>query len=198
MLLDSTGSPEAAVTAIAADPALVAELRAALPALRAVASAPAGTEGVKAVIGRRTALYPPTYRDEAEAAAWWLDYYDVLADLSLASLEAGMRAYVAQPDSEFMPKPGRLRELAFSAPCRSLTRVHRATLAIRRAETPAEDPKPRADPAEVKALMEEFTAKTSAGAKIPALPSIAGKVDEGGITSEMRALIARLAEEARG
>lgn len=207
-LLDSTESPDAAVAAIASDPVLVEEVRQALPALKAVATAKAGEAGVKAVVGRRVALYPPAYRGEAEAAAWWLDYYDTLSDLSLASLEAGMRAYVALPDSEFMPKPGKLRELAFSAPCRSLTRLHRATLAIRRAECEPAAPPTETELAEAAALAEEnrlailkmageFKAKSmpDAASRKPELPSIAGAVDARGITAEMRDLMARRASQ---
>lgn len=190
--LDSTGSPDAAVHAIISDPALLAEVRAALPALKAVAEQKAGTAGVKAVIGRRLALYPQPPRSEAEAAAWWADYYDVLSDVALASLEAGMRQYVADPSSEFMPKPGRLRELAFLAPCRSLGRYYRAKRAVQMADEPEPVPIQRADPTEVRALLAEFNAKvaTAAVAK-PQLPSIAGKPDEGGLTPQMRELMAR-------
>jgi len=191
--LDSTGSPEAAVREIAETPELLAEARAVLPALKAVAEAKAGPEGVKAVVGRRLALYPPSYRDEAEAAAWWLDYYDVLSDVPLASLEAGMRAYVADPASEFMPKPGKLRELAFSSSCRSLARYYRARMAVRRAEETPQLTGPRADPADVKAMLAAF--QQAHGRKLdavkPKLPSIAGKPDATGITPEMRAVMAR-------
>lgn len=194
-LLDSTESPDAAVRGIIGDAGLLAEARSALPALKAVAESKAGTDGVKAVIGRRLALYPQPQRTDAEAAAWWADYYDTLADVTLASLEAGMRAYVALPGSEFMPKPGQLRELAFTAPCRSLSRYYRAKRALQIADTPLEIAAPRADPEAVKALLAEFEGRTVAKAK-PELPSIAGKVDERGITAEMRALIARRQAEA--
>lgn len=193
-LLDSTGTPEAAVREIANTPALLAEARAALPALKAVAEDKAGPEGVKAVVGRRAALYPPTYRNEAEAAAWWLDYYDVLSDLTLASLEAGMRAYVADPSSEFMPKPGKLRELAFSAPCRSLGRYYRASMAIRMVDEPAPVPIQRADPAEVRSMLGEFQEGIKIAPQRPSRPSICGEVDEGGITQQMRELLKRRAQ----
>jgi hypothetical protein len=189
-LLDSTESPDAAVRGIIGNPALLAEVRSALPALKAVAEAKAGTDGVKAVIGRRLALYPQPQRTDAEAAAWWADYYDTLADVTLASLEAGMKAYVKRPDSEFMPKPGQLRELAFTAPCRTLSRYYRAKRTLQIADAPPEIEAPRADPEAVKALLAEFEGRTMAKAK-PELPSIAGEVDEGGLTQAMRDLIAR-------
>lgn len=167
-----------------------------LPALRQVAEAKAGEDGVRRVIAKRFETYPQPQRSDEGWAAWWADYFDVLADLSLASLEAGMRAYVALSDSEFMPKPGKLRELAFSAPCRALQRLHRATIAIQMAEQPAPvtpAPLSEADRAAIAKIADDFKAKSLSDAtKLkPALPSIAGAVDEGGITSEMRELIAR-------
>lgn len=198
--LDSTTlTGDSAPLVIAESPALLAEARALLPALKATAERKAGPDGVRAVIGRRFGLYPQPARDEGEAAAWWSDYIDVLAPMSLASLEAGMRAWVADPKSEFMPKPGQLRELAFTAPCRSLQRYYRAKRAIAMAEEPAALPGPAIDPAEVKVMLAEFEAKTvgAATALKPVLPSIAGKPAEGGhVTQAMRDLITRR-EEAR-
>lgn len=191
-LLDATGSPESAVSEIANSPALLAEARSVLPALKAVAQSKAGPDGVKAVVGKRLALYPQPQRSEAEWDAWWSDYFDVLSDVPLASLEAGMRAYVADPQSEFMPKPGRLRELAFTAPCRSLGRYYRALQAVDAAERPALAATVRADPSAVRALLADFNARIVTAEKAkPVLPSTAGKPDAGGLTDEMRQLIAR-------
>lgn len=189
-LLDHAGSPDAAAREIANSPALLEEARAALPALKSVVEAKAGEEGVKAVISRRLALYPQPQRNESEWSAWWADYFDVLADVPLASLEAGMRAYVANPESEFMPKPGKLRELAFSAPCRSLGRYYRAKRAVQMADEPPAMITQAANPADVKALLAEFQARAPKPVNRD-LPSIAGKPDAGGLTPQMRELIAR-------
>lgn len=181
---------------IAETPALLGEARAVLTGLQHVATAKAGTEGVKAVIGRRLALYPQPVRNEVEAAAWWADYYDTLADVALASLEAAMRAYVALPSSEFMPKPGRLLELSTTTPCRSLQRYYRAKRAIQFAE----EPEPvviapevaAANAAEIRSMLAGFDAKMAAApANRPDMPSTSGAVDQGGLTKEMRALMAR-------
>lgn len=177
---------------------LLAEARAALPALKAVAEHKAGIEGVRRVIARRFTIYPQPQRSDEEWADWWADYMDVLADLSLASLEAGMRAYVADPESEFMPKPGKLRELAFTAPSRSLGRYYRAKRALQFAED-AERPVlagPPVDPAEVRAMLAEYQAKRGPDERKPSMPSIAGKPDEGGLTQEMRDLMARRSGDA--
>jgi hypothetical protein len=175
---------------IVAVPALIEEARAALPALKHVATANAGPEGVKAVIGRRVALYPPSYRSEAEAAAWWADYFDVLSDVALASLEAAMRAYVALPDSEFMPKPGRLRELAFITPCRSLGRYQRAMRAVQIADEPPKIAGPPVDPTEARKWLADYRAGAMKRSK-PELPSIAGIADEAGVTPQMRSVMER-------
>lgn len=195
-LLDATGSPDAAARAIADTPALIAEARSVLPALRDVATAKAGTDGVRKVIAKRFAIYPQPVRNDEEWAAWWSDYFDALEDIALASLEAAMRAYVAKPDSEFMPKPGKLLDLSTTTPCRSLQRYYRAKRAIQFAEEP--EPVPvapevaAANAAEIKAMMVGFEAKIAAApAKRPEMPSTAGKVDEGGLTKEMRELMAR-------
>lgn len=194
-LLDSPdGSPEAIQREIASTPALLEEARAVLPQLRAVAEQKAGREGVKAVIGKRFALYPQPPRSEGESAAWWADYYDVLEDVPLASLEAAMRAYVADPKSEFMPKPGRLRELAFTTPSRSLGRYYRAKRAVQMAEEAALPAPERADPSLVRQMVEEFNARCAARRATPELPSIAGKPDAGGLTPQMREAMARRAE----
>lgn len=192
-LLENDGNPDWSVEQIAGSPVLLEEARRTVPALKAVATHRAGEAGVRAVVGKRFALYPQPPRSDGEWAAWWQAYYDVLADIPLASLEAGMRAYVADPESEFMPKPGKLRELAFTAPCRSLLRYQRAERAIRVADERAQRiPGPPADADQVKALLAEFEAKAAAKASAkPALPSIAGKTDAGGLTPEMRALMAR-------
>jgi hypothetical protein len=193
-LLDSAGSPDLAAREIIGCPALLDEVRQALPALRNVAFAKAGEDGVRAVIGRRLATYPQPARSEGEWDAWWADYFDVLADVGLASLEAAMRAYVALPDSEFMPKPGRLRELAFTAPCRSLQRFNRASRAIALADERLPDytpPNPPADPAAVKQWLEDYRAGRTSAKDQSQLPSIAGKPDETGITPQMREVLAR-------
>ena len=87
-----------------------------LPALRSAATKPAGAAGVKAVIGRRMAIYPQTEMTEGEWTAWWADYIDALQDIPNAALEAGMTAWVRRPESQFMPKPGQLRDLALNTP----------------------------------------------------------------------------------
>lgn len=185
---------------IATTPAVLDEARAALPSLRAVAESVAGKEGVMAVISRRFVTYPQPQRTPEEWDAWWADYFDTCADIALASLEAGMRAHVADPASEFMPKPGRLRELSFTAPCRSLTRYYRAKRAVQIADEPSQTEVAKVDPSLVRQMAEDAIRKlkaTSEARKVGTrvvMGSIAGKADESGITPEMREALARRQE----
>jgi hypothetical protein len=189
--LDSTATLTDAAELIASDPVLLAEVAAALPALKAVAELRAGTEGVKAVVGRRFAVYPQPPRTDGEAAAWWADYFDVLADVPLASLEAGMRAYVADPASEFMPKPGRLKELAFTTASRSLTRYYRAKKAVELADEPKAIAGPRVRPEEVTAILSDFKAKTMPQRAKPTFKATPVELDAGGLSPRMRELMER-------
>lgn len=200
-MLDSAASPDQAARDIAGYMALREEARAALPALKAVAEQKAGEDGVRAVIGRRFALYPQPERDEGEWASWWADYFDALTDVPLACLEAAMRAWVQKPDAQFMPKPGELRDLAFRTPSRSLQRYQRAKRALQlydeRGVPPASQVAPEGVAVDhasaVKKMLGEYQAAYAARQPQarPMAPSTAGKPDEGGITPEMRALIAR-------
>lgn len=198
-----------AIQAIIDSPDLKAEAEAALPVLKAAATQKAGQGGVRQVIGKRFALYPQPQRSEGEWAAWWADYFDVLADVHWHALEAGMATYVRDPGSEFMPKPGKLLELARTAPVRVVRAYERAREAVTYrpppppldpallAELHGQDfpqPKAMADALEIKRMGEEAM-RDIRGAKtaLPTveLPSIAGKADEGGLTPTMRALLAR-------
>lgn len=185
--------------------ALREEARAALPALKAVAEHKAGEDGVRAVIGRRFALYPQPERDDGEWAAWWADYFDALADVPLACLEAAMRAWVQRPDAQFMPKPGELRDLAHRTPSRTLQRYQRAKRAIQIADNRDAPPKvvhvaPEGvnidHQAAIRKMLADYQASYVARQPVPrpAMPSTAGKPDAGGLTPQMRELIARRAE----
>jgi hypothetical protein len=125
-------SSERAIAEIALTPALRDEARAILPALQAKATRRAGMEGVRNVIGRRIGLYPMPDMGEGAMKEWWGAYFDVLSDVPLASLEAAMRAWVAKPDSQFMPKPGQLRQLALSTPSAAIQAYERAKAAVER------------------------------------------------------------------
>lgn len=204
--LDFAGTPDIAVEDIVRDVVLLEEAKAVLPALKAVAEHRAGEEGVRAVVGRRFALYPQTERNEAEWSAWWADYFDVLSDVPLSCLEAAMRVWIARPGAQFMPKPGELRDLAFRTPSKTLQRYQRAKRAVQMAADPhamrmlstdvPPDDGSESSVTEVHRMLAEFKAAV-AGRQKPVIPapraSTAGKPDERGLTKEMREWLARKA-----
>lgn len=193
---------------------MLAEAKAVLPSLRSMATMPAGEEGVRRVIGSRRALFPQPERTPSESAAWWADYFDALAELPEGAIEAAMQAWVKLPEAEFMPKPGKLLELAKTTPNRSIKAYERCKAAVEYT-APVERGKiskealaqmiapiankvrvepTQADKDRVKRMMREYIEqdeKRKERAKIigPELPSTAGPVDETGITPTMRAFL---------
>lgn len=129
-LLNATPSSADAIEAIARSPVLVSEAARALPALREAATTPAEYEGVKRVIGRRFALFPQPERSDGEWKEFWADYVDVLGHLPEGAVEAAMAAWVRLPDAEFLPKPGKLLDLARTTPNRAVRAYERARAAM--------------------------------------------------------------------
>lgn len=125
-LLVTEPNAEQAIAAIRNDPELRRQALAALPQIERAARAPAGAEGVKEAMGRRFALYPQPRRSPQEWAAWWLDYIEVLADVPRCALDAAMSAWVRDPESQFLPKPGQLRKLAMEAAVAEIRAYDRA------------------------------------------------------------------------
>ncbi len=185
---------------IAEDLGLLAEARVALPALRACADHPSGQEGVRHVVGRRFVIYPQPERLDWEWSAWWADYFEALEDVPLVALTAAMATWVKRAESQFLPKPGELRAIALD----SVTREGLACDTIMRAERiegnrhRRPDPEPEApliSPEErerVKAMVADYLAKAKARLPPPVVmrPN-QGEVDGGGLTAEMRRLMAR-------
>lgn len=128
LLLECERSTDEAVAGIVANPALHAEAKELFPALKAQA-APAGDDGIAKVIMSRFATFPQPQRSVDEWRTWWLDYYEALSGVPLDALEAGMKAWVARADAEFMPKPGKLREMASLAGSTAIIAYTRAKLA---------------------------------------------------------------------
>lgn len=200
-LLDETFDHKA-IEVISKSPILRDEARAVIPQLRAAALAPATPEQIKATISTRFALFPQPQRNDAEWSAWWADYVDALSGMSAPAIEAGMAAWVKHPDAEFMCKPGKLLELAKTAPSTNKwVRAHRIAVAatiepikdFEKAPTPQQE---RQTAEEVALLMADFHAKMKAKAPPPVshTRSIAppcAKVDDTGVSEEMRALLER-------
>ncbi len=203
--LSAAISNEQAVREIATNPRLRAECEQLYPTLSTQARNPSGTDGVMRVVGKRFALFGVNLTEES-APAWWDDYFEALEDIPESALEAGMRAHI-KAGAQFMPKPGELRTLA-------LTTVNPAVRALERARAALEYQPPKDydhNPVEVspRILRAEPTAEEKARArrwaadfskrveerpnplKAPLGPPIQAKVDETGISAEMRALLAR-------
>jgi hypothetical protein len=200
-LLDEPSDAKAVAT-IAASDLLRSEAAMALPALRQAALRPATHDEIKGVIGSRFATYPQPQRSEGEAAAFFADYFDALGGLTAAQVEAGMAAHVREPGAEFLPKPGRLRELAkASETVGRWTRAHnRARSAVERARSadaprPASEPRPSREEIAVLVgpVLEKLTSMdpfAQARAKA-SQPTPGGRPDEHGVSPEMRALMQR-------
>lgn len=195
-------SDQVAIDTVRKSPILRAEAEKALPALRDAALTPATEAQVRAIIGQRFALFQQPERTDGEWAAWWASYFDVLSDLTPFAVEAGMAAWVKRPEAEFMCKPGKLRELATTVPsenrwAKAHMRAQRATHVEPKPVPVPEEPEDRSDrpsPEEVARVMAEFhatmLAKDPAANRPKQRPSPQGRVDDRGVTDEMRALLA--------
>jgi hypothetical protein len=151
-LLVHEPAADLAIEALTTDPALHAEVKAALPALKARAQ-PCGAEAVVRLVGKLFAVFPQPDRSEAEWAAFWEAYTEDLGGIPLEALEAAVRDYRRKPDAEFLPKPGPLRELA-------LKHAEPIWKAVSRAKRAAESlpRRPRVANPEVKRMFQEFAA----------------------------------------
>jgi hypothetical protein len=171
-----------------------------MPVLHHEATRGATPVEIAQVLSQRFALFPQPDRSEGEWGAWWADYNSALEDVPPAAIEAGMAEYVRQPDSEFFPKPGKLRELAQKVPNRMARAVQAAERALRYArdvaayeEVPGgiepEKPEPtEADKAAVLAALASFKREMAAKAPAPkpAPPPTSGPIDGAGLTALMR------------
>jgi len=193
-------SDAVAVETIRRSPILVEEAKAAMPALRQAALAPASEAQIRAIIGQRFALFPQPERSDGEWAAWWAAYFEALADLTPFAVEAGMAAWVRSADAEFMCKPGKLRELATTVPsdnrwAKAHYRAQKATAEAVKPEEPARVAGPNPTREEIADVMASF--KMTMEAKDPLLkmrskferPSPCARVDNTGVSPEMRALL---------
>lgn len=173
-----------------------------------IAIAPAGPDGVRAIIGRRLVTFPQGDLSDGEWTAWWGDYTETLSDLSAQSLEGGMRAWIAKPAARFMPKPGELRELARAAqtPDARIAHILSRAAALRfeapappanirlpglRTLPPGPPPQSASDRARVRAMADDtirvLGETTEAQRPKPRELATHGTVDASGITAEMRA-----------
>lgn len=89
---------------------MVAEIMRVAPQIEAHA-APCGGKAVIAELAPLATIYGVSDRSEGEWKTFWAIYTQILGELPIAALKAGVKSYVARADSEFFPKPGPLKAL---------------------------------------------------------------------------------------
>lgn len=185
---------------IAGSPVMLAEARQALSMLKAKATQPAGASGVQRSLARQFAIYPQPDRTEGEWADFWRLYIDICADLPETALEAGLRKWATSPNSQFLPKPGELRQMSLQAENRAVRSYDRARKACEYQppkvydNSHAPEIKPRIirqEPTQAdKDRIRRWAAEYAAQVKTPSVVEPRanhGAVDERGLTAEMRA-----------
>jgi len=203
-----------AVSEIASNPALLAEVKAFLPTIHANATIAASREEIIRMVGAKFVTYRQPERSDAEWAVFWDDHCTVLADVSATALESALDACLSDPKIEFLPKPAKLREMARLTPNRAVRAYDRAKAAIERQPEPTHERlspdkiaemvaplanRPRVEPStadkeRVRQQMREYIAaddakKLAKKSAICDMKSTAGTTDESGITPQMRAII---------
>lgn len=134
--------------------------------------------------------------EAARSPAFWVPYR-ILGELPIEALDRGVKDYLAAPDSQFFPKPGPLKAFCDKHARPMFQAAHRAAEAARLEPRPAARGEYREA---IGHLMADFKTKSLVGKPSPLsprradMPSTAGKPDEGGLTPQMRNLIARRAE----
>lgn len=196
-----TPSPEL-WSLLATGPKENAEVIRRTPALRAQAEAsqrqleilcePAGDQVVMGALAPLVLVFG--IGEQAKSQAFWGVYREVLADLPRIALDRAVKEY--ERVGKFFPKPAEIRELALPHAETFRQAAYRAA----KAQEQAPEPMPAAErmPREkFDALMAEFAsimADKDPFLKIKAKaarPTPSAKVDERGVSDEMRALLAR-------
>ena len=176
-----------------------------MPMLRQEALRPAQPEEIMLIVKSREQIFGDLRmeRSEVEWTAFWADYFEALNGLTPASIEAGMVAYIALPDSEWAPKPGKLAHLAKTTPTqgrftRAYNRARAAVVASQKAEQPKRPAEPKPSPEAVKAMLAETLkalaetplAKAAAARKKALRPTPSAPLPAGSaMSAEMRAML---------
>lgn len=133
----STKTPHDLAVALIEQGALE-DVRAALPQLRAEATAQAGPKGVRLALQEWYPVFPQPQRSEPDWILFYQGYTAVCGAQPKAALRAALKAWAQKGDSQFLPKPGELRALAASIPTVPMKLLSRAQAAIRAADDEAE------------------------------------------------------------
>lgn len=128
-LLHAPQTAEATASAMIAE-GLVEELRGKVPVLYSTASRRAELDGIKRAIIPWFATYPQPDRDDADWMLFWHGYVVASGHQPEAAIVGAMEAWAKFPDSEFLPKPGRLAELAAKTPTAAFKLAGRAHQAL--------------------------------------------------------------------
>lgn len=183
LLADPAGA-DWAVDKIRSDPALHDEAKLVCGALARITS-PCGDEAVIEALKPLVLVYG--LGEQAKSPAFWQVYTKQLADVPAEALRLAVDDYASQPDSQFFPKPGPLREFAL----RRAEPVFRAASRSKRAAALPAHGAQREATDEEKALVARMAAETVAAltkppAERPAMRPAHGKTDERGLTAAMR------------
>jgi len=131
LLLTHQTSTADAVSGIVANPALHAEVIAALPALMAdrdAALTKTSPDDLQRILAKALVIYSVPDRTPQEWATWWRVYHDVLAEVPRRAVAQAVDQWIRSP-AGFFPKPGELRDLALKIPCPEYAVAYRAKLA---------------------------------------------------------------------
>lgn len=109
-LTDASVSWSDAIDALKRDSSVRGELSLVADELQRHAE-PCGPVVVVDTLAPLLALYGVPRKSGAEAEAFWGFYMDTLGSLPAEALRAGVAEYVADPKSEFFPKPGPLKSI---------------------------------------------------------------------------------------
>jgi hypothetical protein len=171
---------------LAAEPCFLAEARSLAPELRRLA-APCGGDAVKDALKALVLVYG--LGEQAKSPAFWQIYVKALEDLPGEAVREACEDYARQPDSQFFPKPGPLRDLAMKRAAVVLRMAGRATQAASMCARPVYVPPGPAEKARVRAMLGDYLAATKRVPDEKAIRPNHGKTDERGLTAEMRAHI---------
>ena len=94
----------------------VEELRATLPAIAEEVRRSSGVEGISHALKPWYTTYPQPQRTQKQWVEFYLTYDVICGHLPTEALVGAMKTWAALPDSEFLPKPGKLREIAAQTP----------------------------------------------------------------------------------
>jgi hypothetical protein len=117
---------------------LLDDVRAALPELKADATAGAGPQGVQDALKEWFPVFPQPERSPAEWALFYRAYAEICGMISRPALRLALKAWAEGGDKQFLPKPGELRALAFGQTTSAGKLYAKAKAAVEAADSESE------------------------------------------------------------